>query len=126
LNSFKDTPPGQGHIAGLLTRRFGLSILGVVIRTRPRDVAEVTLRLGEQPGLDLALNPGDGRLVVVIEDAPDAEGQPRAAATTLGAIALWTEVLNTSLVYEYSGPDAPAPAGSDGIDYRAWRAGLTA
>ena len=27
----------------------------------------------------------------------------------MAEIALWPQVLNTSLVYEYSGPDAPAP-----------------
>jgi nitrate reductase NapAB chaperone NapD len=48
----------------------------------------------------------DGRLVIVIEDSAGS-----SAAATLGAIALWPEVLNTSLVYEYSGPDSPAPDG---------------
>jgi nitrate reductase NapAB chaperone NapD len=100
-----------------------MSILGTVVRTRVADVARVAERIATLPGADLALNPGDGRLVVVIEDA-EQDGQPVAAAATLAAVALWPEVLNTSLVYEYSGPDAPAPAGSDGIDYRAWRSSL--
>ena len=33
-------------------------------------------------------------------------------------------VLNTSLVYEYSGPDAPASATGEVSDYRAWRGSL--
>ena len=101
-----------------------MSILGVVVRTRPQDVAVVAQRLAAQPGVDVALNPGDGRLVAVIEDAQHPDGSPASAAATLGGVALWTEVLNTSLVYEYSGPDAPAPEGSDAIDYRAWRDSL--
>ena len=40
----------------------------------------------------------------------------------LAAIALRPEVLSVSLVYEYSGPDAPAP--DTGNDYRAWRGSL--
>lgn len=100
-----------------------MSILGTVVRTRVADVAVVAERIAALPGTDLALNPGDGRLVVVIEDA-EQNGQPVVAAATLATVALWPEVLNTSLVYEYSGPDAPPPEGSDGIDYRAWRNSL--
>lgn len=102
-----------------------MSILGTVVRTRVADLAAVAARIATLPGTDLALNPGDGRLVVVMEDAAQ-DGQPVAAAATMAAMALWPEVLNVSLVYEYSGPDAPAPAGSDAIDYRSWRDSLAA
>lgn len=98
-----------------------MSILGAVVRLRPEHLAAVVPRFAALPGADLALNPGDGRLVLVIEDAL-ADGVVHAAAATLAAIAQWPEVLNTSLVYEYSGPDAP-PA--DAVsDYRAWRGSL--
>jgi hypothetical protein len=52
----------------------------------------------------------DGRVVIVIEDSAGS-----TAAATLGAIALWPEVLNTSLVYEYSGPDSPPPDDVEGL-----------
>lgn len=100
-----------------------MSILGTVVRTHPTEVGVVADRLAALPGVDLALNPGDGRLVAVIEDAETADG-PVSAAATLAGIALWPEVLSTSLVYEYSGPDAPAPEGAAGTDYRAWRSSL--
>ena len=103
-----------------------MSILGTVLRTRPEHKAEVAERLTGLPGADLALDAGDGRLVVVIEDATGPSGDIQAAASTMAAIALWPEVLNLSLVYEYSGPDSPAPAGADAIDYRAWRQSLAA
>ena len=45
-----------------------------------------------------------GRFVVVIEDGADAD-----AADTLTRITRIEQVIATSLVYEYSGPDAPAP-----------------
>lgn len=80
-----------------------MSILGVVARVRPEDLAAVVARLGEQAGVELAANPGDGRLVLVIEDAPDC-----AAAARLGQLADWPQLLSTSLVYEYSGPESPA------------------
>lgn len=100
-----------------------MSILGAVVRIRPEHLQAVLPRAQSLPGVDVALNPGDGRLVMVIEDA-EREGVVHAAAATLAAIALWPEVLNTSLVYEYSGPDAP-PAGSGAVeDYRAWRGSL--
>jgi hypothetical protein len=60
----------------------------------------------------------DGRSVLVIEDTPE-----RAAAATMAEIALWPEVLNTSLVYEYSGEGSPAPNEAPN-DYTAWRSSL--
>jgi periplasmic nitrate reductase NapD len=101
-----------------------VSILGAVVRIKPEHLDAVAPRLAALPGVDLALNPGDGRLVAIIEDAQTADGLWHAAASTLAAIALWPEVLNTSLVYEYSGPDAPAPESTDALDYRAWRGSL--
>lgn len=98
-----------------------MSILGAVVRVRPADLAVTAAELAAFPGTEVALDPGDGRLVLVIEDA-ERDGQLHAAAATLASIALLPQVLNTSLVYEYSGPDAPAPAGVH--DYRAWRGSL--
>lgn len=101
-----------------------MSILGVIVRARRADAPSLARRMTALPGAEVALDPGDGRLVVVIDDAPNAEGSPQAAAATLAEIAQWPEVLDTSLVYEYSGPDAPAAAGSDMSDYQAWRGSL--
>ena len=93
-----------------------MSVLGAAVRARPENLEPLLRSLQAQPGVDVALNPGDGRLVLVLEDAE----QPAAAAPA--AIALRPEVLSVSLVYEYSGPDAPAP--DTGTDYRAWRGSL--
>jgi periplasmic nitrate reductase NapD len=93
-----------------------MSILGVIVRTRVGDLAAVEQALRAMPGVELAETAqADGRLIAVIEDHADA-----AAAATMARIALLPQVLNTSLVYEYSGPDAPAPA-ADGAGYQAWR-----
>lgn len=81
-----------------------MSVLGVVLRTRASDVEAVLQRLSQVAGVDIAHNPGDGRLVLVMEDHEQG-----SAAAQLGVLALWPEVLGTSLVYEYSGPDAPPP-----------------
>lgn len=97
-----------------------MSILGVVLRAALPHRGAVNARLHGLPGVDVVSDAGDGRWVLVIEDAPDSEA---SAAATLGAMALWPELLGTSLVYEYSGPDAPAP-GDGPTSYRAWRDGL--
>ena len=82
-----------------------MSILGVIVRARPADLPALSTALQALPGLTLAESlVADGRLVVVIEDTP-----ARAASAVMAEIALWPQVLNTALVYEYSGPDAPAP-----------------
>ena len=99
-----------------------MSILGAVIRVRPEQLPGVVARLHLLPGVDVALNPGDGRLVLVIEDA-EIDHAVQEAANTLEQIAQWRDVLNTSLVYEYSGPDAPATAATVS-DYRDWRGSL--
>lgn len=98
-----------------------MSILGVAVRTRAADAPDVARRIAALPGADVALDPGDGRLVLVIEDA-EVDGTLVGAASTLAAIALWPQVLQAHLVYEYSGPESPAAGG--GGDYRAWRASL--
>ena len=98
-----------------------MSILGVIVRCRPEQAGAVAERLTGLPGVELArdASPGDGRWVVVIEDVDG-----HTAAAQLGAIALWPDVLGTSLVYEYSGPDSPAPdTVTQGND---WRRGLAA
>lgn len=100
-----------------------MSILGAVVRVRPQRLAEVRPRLAALPGTDVSLDPGDGRLVLVIEDTL-VGATPHSAAATLASIALWPDVLNTSLVYEYSGPDAPSCGDAGVDDYRAWRGSL--
>ncbi len=97
-----------------------MSILGVIVRTRPEDLAEVEQALRGLPGTDVAEreDSGDGRLVLIIEDSAE-----RAASAVMAEIASWPRVLNTSLVYEYSGVDSPAPdAGIQG--YADWRNSL--
>ena len=50
-----------------------MSILGVAVRTRAEDAPEIARRIAALPGADVALDPGDGRLVLVLEDA-EVEG----------------------------------------------------
>lgn len=98
-----------------------MSILGVVVRARPEHREAVSAQLSSFPGLDLAVDAQDGRFVIVIEDTDTVP-----AAQTMAAIALLPDVLNTSLVYEYSGPDvgqANATPDND-FHYQAWRGSL--
>lgn len=83
-----------------------MSLLGAVVRVLPEHVGLVRPRLDCLPGLEVALDSLDGRLVLLIEDV-EVDARLQEAAATLDGIARWPEVLNTSLVYEYSGPDVP-------------------
>ncbi len=74
-----------------------MSILGTVVRTRREHLEVVVAQLSTLSGLEVALNPGDGRLVVLIENSPTA-----TAVETMNAIAQIPQILSTSLVYEYS------------------------
>jgi nitrate reductase NapAB chaperone NapD len=91
-----------------------MSILGVVVRARPGDAADVQRHLCALPGLLIA-GCADGRFVVVLEDTEQA-----SASQTMTQITRLQQVINTSLVYEYSGPDAPAPDG-EAVDFKSWR-----
>lgn len=96
-----------------------MSILGVIVRARPEDEIELQRHLLALPGVDIAAAAG-GRFVVVIEDSVAGP-----AAATMAQLALLPRVLNTSLVYEYSGPDSPGPT-EQGDHFQAWRHGLAA
>lgn len=100
-----------------------MSILGAVVRVKPENLPATLGQLAALPGVDIALNPGDGRVVIVMEDTAGTADAPevRSAAAILTEIACWPDVLSTSLVYEYSGPDAPPLVTDDMSDYRAWR-----
>ena len=59
-----------------------MSILGAVVRVRPQHLDVVVPRTSALPGVDLAINPGDGRLVLVLEDAEvDGTGDRLTRAT---------------------------------------------
>ncbi|MEN9891772.1 MAG: hypothetical protein RLY78_2067 [Pseudomonadota bacterium] len=90
-----------------------MSILGVVAKTLPAHLPTLRTRLAACAGLEITADPGDGRLVLVLEDS--AAG---SAAALLGEIARWPELLSTTLVYEYSGADHPAPGGHARADWR--------
>lgn len=96
-----------------------MSILGVIVRTRVDDLAGTEAALRALQGVEVAQAlVADGRLVIVIEDTAE-----RPAASVMAEIALWPQVLNTSLVYEYSGPDAPAT--TEAVEHYAdWRSSL--
>jgi nitrate reductase NapD len=102
-----------------------MSILGAVARLRPQHLPDVLPRLALLPGVEVALNPGDGRLVLVLEDAVHA-GLALAASSTLSTIGTWPEMISVTLVYEYSGPDAPELVDSAVTDFKAWRGGTQA
>lgn len=94
-----------------------MSILGCVLRVKADHLPQVLPVLHTTPGVDVALNPGDGRLVLILEDT-----QTTGAAQTFAAISLFPQVLSASLVYEYSGPDVShIEADEDNTRYQSWR-----
>lgn len=82
-----------------------MGILGTVVRTRLEHLHTVVAQLSVMDGLEIALNPMDGRLVIIIED-----GIHTTAIETMDAMAKIPEILSTSLVYEYSDTNADASA----------------
>lgn len=94
-----------------------MSILGCVLRVKAEKLPQILSALNTTEGVDVAVNPGDGRLVLILEDT-----QTSGAAQTFAAISLFPEVLSASLVYEYSGPDVVnVDADEDNTRYQSWR-----
>jgi nitrate reductase NapAB chaperone NapD len=84
---------------------------------KAEKLPQVLATLTTTAGVDVAMNPGDGRLVLIVEDT-----ETTGAAQTFAAISLFPEVLSASLVYEYSGPDvAHVDADEDNTRYQSWR-----
>lgn len=97
-----------------------MSVLGSVVRVRSGKVSQVCALLEATEGVDVGANPGDGRLVLVIEDTKST-----SAAQTFAAISLFDDVISALLVYEYSGPDdLHASPGGDDVRYQSWRTTL--
>ena len=101
-----------------------MSILGAVIRAHPRELTALRRQLSAFPGLSIEADPGDGRLVILIEDS--SVHPERSAVATLNAVGQLPEALSLSLVYEYSGPDSAPPSGMSAVDFRSWREGREA
>ncbi|MDO5288948.1 MAG: chaperone NapD [Pseudomonadota bacterium] len=95
-----------------------MSVLGIVVRTLPAQRAELAARLAALPGCELGPDPGDGRLVAVLESLP---GQP--AALSMEDIAQWPQVQSLSLVYEHSDP-AEDTGDTPHLDFRHWRSSV--
>jgi len=94
-----------------------MSILGCVFRVKAEKLTHVLAILEATDGVDVAINPGDGRLVLLLEDT-----QTIGAAQTFAAISLFPDVLSSLLVYEYSGPDlAHVYTEQDNTRYQLWR-----
>lgn len=94
-----------------------MSILGCLLRVKTEKLSHVLAVLKVTEGVDVAINGGDGRLVMVIEDT-----QTIGAAQTFAAISLLPDVLSSLLVYEYSGPDlAHAKTDPENTRYQSWR-----
>ena len=87
------------------------------MRVNAEKLHQILSVLNTTEGVDVAMNPGDGRLVLILEDT-----QTTGAAQTFAAISLFPEVLSASLVYEYSGPDVVnVDADEDNTRYQSWR-----
>jgi len=97
-----------------------MSLLACLIRVRPEKIPQISAALAVTDGVEVGMDPGDGRLILVIEDTAST-----TAAQTFAAISLFDDVVSASLVYEYSGPDdLPASPGGDDVRYQSWRTTL--
>jgi nitrate reductase NapD len=94
-----------------------VSILGVIARTRPADAESVRGWLKAFAGVEIAVDPGDGRFILVIEDS-----ELLPAEVAMAEIALNPQVINVSLAYEYSDEGALSRSAPDG--FARWRSGL--
>ena len=74
-----------------------MNIASLVLRIRPETRRDAEAELQALPGVECHHMSDDGRLIVTVEDAPDA-----AMSDTLIAIHRVPQVLATTLAYEYT------------------------
>lgn len=72
-----------------------MSILGVILQVAPQHVTATLEQIDATAGVDLAYNPGDGRLLLVIHDAAGVD-----ATHAFAAISIWPTVQEAAIVYE--------------------------
>ena len=81
--------------------RVDMNICSCVVQTRPERAKDVSERLLGLRGVEIHGGEAQGKLVVTVEDTGDT-----AAANTLSAIGAVEGVINTVLIYHYSGDEA--------------------
>lgn len=76
--------------------RDGEHICGVLVQARPDRLESAVAGLAALPGVEVHQRTGDGRLVVTVEDTPDA-----TAGETMHRFYGVDGVISASLVYHY-------------------------
>ncbi len=84
-----------------------MNIVSLVLRIRPETRCEAEAALAALPGVECHQMSDDGRLIVTVEEAPDA-----ALSDTLIAIHRVPQVLAATLAYEYSDHSLSLPSNS--------------
>ncbi|MDR1708749.1 MAG: chaperone NapD [Candidatus Accumulibacter sp.] len=74
-----------------------MKIVSLVLKFQPRHAAQIRAAVEATPGASVAADSGDGRMIVVLEDGPDY-----AVSDSILQIHQLTNVLSTTLAYEYS------------------------
>lgn len=75
----------------------GMNIASVIVRAHPDRLGGVRRALLALPGVDIHADPGDGRLVVTVEDTARSR-----AADVLVEMHRLEGVLSAALVYQYA------------------------
>lgn len=73
-----------------------MNISSIVVHTRPENSAEVQSRLNTLAGVDVHSVQDDGRMVITIEDTPEA-----LPSDTLMQVQLLPGVLGAAMIYNY-------------------------
>ncbi|MDR3087681.1 MAG: chaperone NapD [Azoarcus sp.] len=74
-----------------------MKIISLVLKFMPRHAGEVRTAVEATPGASVAHDNGDGRMIVLVEDGPG-----HAVSDSILSIHQITQVLSTTLSYEYS------------------------
>lgn len=87
----------------------GHNICGVLVHTDPVHLLASCDALAQFPGVEIAEQADDGRLVLVVEDVPDAA----AAIETIAKLHEVTGVASVSLVYHHCETGEPSASAEE-------------
>jgi len=74
-----------------------MKIVSLVLKFLPEDVDAVKFAIEPIPGASVAVDNGDGRMIVLLEDGPDY-----AVSDSILQVHQIPQVMSTTLSYEYS------------------------
>ena len=94
-----------------------MKIISLVLKFLPEHAAAIAAGVAQVAGASVAMDNGDGRMIVLIED-----GDNYSTADSIIEVHQVPHIMSVTLAYEYTDDDLPAPLPLDAPNFAALQA----